>query len=159
MTKLSSWLLSVVTAAAALSVLRSLMPKGAPRTAGRLAGGLAMLAVIVSPLRTLDAPTLRWEYETLAEEIEGITAEYRAENAEALESVILERTAAYISDKARALGREVEVMVSARDCGGIPCPAEVTLSIPYDGALSQFIVEEVGIVPEHQHWAQRGDGE
>ena len=52
------WLLGVLAAAMALSLLYALLPKGAVRGAARATGGLILLLVVLGPLAGLDLSDL-----------------------------------------------------------------------------------------------------
>ena len=150
-----TWLLSVSCAALLLALADALMPKGTVKKVGKLTGGLILFLAVVSPVARLD----EWD-------LAGWIGSYRAQAAMAavrleetdanlLESIIAEETAAYIVDKAAALGLETEAEVRvAPDGEGVPLPREVRLTIPRDSALSDWLAEELGIPAEAQYWQE-----
>ena len=69
---------------------------------------------------------------------------------------IAERTAAYISDKADALGLKVAVRVEATTGpDGVSLPEKVELTGPYSRELADFMTRELGIPAERQVWHER----
>lgn len=82
-------------------------------------------------------------------------ADYEAERTTALGTIIAEKTAAYIWDKADELGLSctVEVTVAVGE-SGIPLPDTAVITGPYSGELAALIQEEVGIPAEKQIWRE-----
>lgn len=156
MTDFRSWLLSVIAAAMALSLINTMMPKGSARTAARTIGGMVMLLVVLQPLLDIRWEEVQWERSYLSEETERLMQEYQAENDEAWKKSIAEETRAYIQDKATSLGLKGEVMVTTKERDSIPYPEEVTLNMPYHGELSRWLTRELEIMPECQHWMGEG---
>lgn len=101
------WLLGVLAAAMALSLLYALLPKGAVRGAARATGGLILLLVVLGPLAGLDLSDLALRYEDLSRDMERQAEAYRREGQAQLELGIQQRTAAYISEKSGAAGTEL----------------------------------------------------
>lgn len=152
MTMFRTWFLSVAAASIALSILYALIPKGALLTVAKCTGGLILLLVVVRPLLSLDPASLRVSYESLRADITAQTEDYTARNAQTLADSISDKTAAYISKKAAQLGVPCTAEVRCTTDGEVPVPAEVTLDIPYHGALSEIIEQELGIGAASQHW-------
>ena len=135
----------------------------------RLAAGLLLAAALLRPMGEI-------QWEDLAVEAgnfpggagtQAQAEQYRQEQAAALSAVIAEKTAAYIWDKANALGLDCQVTVTtAAGESGIPLPDRVTIRGtysqalsavirgPYSEALSAVIQEEVGIPAEKQIWLE-----
>lgn len=124
---LRAWLLSVTAAALIAALTDALCPKGYSRKLGHMAGGLLLLLAVLSPIGRLDSVRLA---DALAKYRLG-----REEAAEAMmvdsqdlrKAIIARESAAYISDKAAALGiREAEVWVECRMTPeGFPAPESV----------------------------------
>ena len=75
-----------------------------------------------------------------------------AGNAE-LKALIESQTAAYISDKANALGLEVTVRVEAEaGADGIPVPAAADIQGARSEELASYMEQELGIPRERQSW-------
>ena len=149
MSLLKTWLFGVIAAAMALSILYALVPKGALLTIAKCTGGLIMLLVVVRPL---DPAALHIRYEEWDRLIGQQTEAYTAENQQKMEAIIQKETAAYISEKAAALGLSCNPEVTCRQQDGVPFPAEVTLDIPKNAALSKIIAADLDIGEEAQHW-------
>ena len=150
-----TWLFGIVAAAMVLSILYALIPKGALLTIAKCTGGLVMLLVVLRPLLTLDMDSLRWQYEAWEGAIQQQTEAYTDANRQEMAAIIQQDTAAYISEKAAALGLAChpEVTCALRD--GVPFPAEVTMDIPKNAALARIIAEDLAIGTDCQHWRER----
>ena len=82
-----------------------------------------------------------------------ISAELDNAGKEELAAIIAGRTAAYISDKADALGLEVSVRVETEPGEeGTPLPVSAELEGPYSQDLADWIAGELGIPAERQVW-------
>lgn len=158
-TLLRTWLLGIIAAGMALSALYALLPKGRMATVGRGIGGLLLLVVILRPLTDWEGADFAVSYEDCRRQIEALTEEYRQSGNETLAALIEEKTAAYITAKGDALGVSCTAQVRSQLRDGVPYPAEVTLSAPYHGALSQWISEELEIGADSQHWADGSEVE
>ena len=68
---------------------------------------------------------------------------------------IEERTAAYISDKAKTLGTEVSAEVKTTPSSeGIPVPVEAEIAGAYTRELAEYIEQDLGIPAERQVWCE-----
>lgn len=103
-TAIRTWLTSVATAAVIVAAADSLMPDGTVKKIGKLAGGLLMMVAILQPIKQFD-----WEI------MSDILTEYRIEsqvsekaleieNQSIMKIIIEGETAAYVQNKAGALG-------------------------------------------------------
>ena len=134
---LRDWIMAVTCAAMALALLEGLVPDGAGKKVCRLAGGLALLR------GELDS------YErALAEQSE-----------ERYKTIIAERTAAYIVDKAAEMGFSCRVEVTVDyDDNKLPCPREITAwgewTPDQRDALSRIMAEDLGVPAERQHFEE-----
>lgn len=147
-----TWLISVMTAAMVLSVLHALLPKGSIRTIAQFTGGLILILVILRPLLSLDVNDWQIEYQTYASQIDEQITEYEKAHQEELCAIIEQETAAYISDKGSSLGIACHPAVTVQERNGIPYPAEVTLDIEWNEALSRYITEDLDIPAQNQYW-------
>ena len=150
---LRQWLLGIVFTAFAAGLARQLAPEGREQAAVRLAGGLLMLLAVLGPLAGGDWGDLALP--AGAFQASEVAEDYEAQRTAALGAVIAEKTAAYIWDKADALGVActVEVMVAPGE-SGIPLPDTVILTGPYSETLAALIQEEVGIPADKQIWRE-----
>ena len=141
---LGNWLMGVTCAAMILALAEGLSPAGGPKRAARLAGGLLLLLAVVKPLLSLDGSALtqamteyRLDAEWSAQALEG-------ENKTLMKDIIEAQTAAYIQDKAAALGITCTVQVEADQAAEYPVPKVVTIT----GALSREEQQRLAAVDE-----------
>lgn len=149
-----SWVRTLCGAAAFCAVCLILCPGGRVKGVLKLVVGAVMAAALVSPLAKLDYSSF-----AEAEREYGIRADEAAregeETAKRLErSIIEDECAAYILDKAEALGLTPEyATVGARwSTEGYFLPYECGVGCSYSAALSRYIASELGIPAERQHW-------
>ena len=144
-----TWLTSVVAVSLLLAVVQTLVPEGTLRRTASFTGGLLLLVVLLRPLLALDE--LRLDLSGYREAVREREAELESSVDEALSSVIAERTEAYISDKAAALGLTVTARVEARTgADGVTVPWSAEVTGPWSSELSSYMAEELGIPPERQ---------
>lgn len=150
-----SWLTSIAAVTLILTVVQSLAPEGTVKKIAGFTGGLLLLAALLQPALKTDLGRLRLDFSDYAQAIRERAEELDAAGKDELEAIIAGRTAAYISDKADALGlgsvtAQVETEPGAD--GETPLPASVVLTGPYSQALADWIAGEFGIPAERQVW-------
>ena len=120
-----SWLTSIAAVTLMLTVVQTLVPEGTLRKISGFTGGLLLLAALLQPVLKTDLGRLRLDFSGYEEAIETRTAELDNAGKEELAAIIAGRTAAYISDKADALGLDVEARVETEPGadGETPLPA------------------------------------
>ena len=152
---LGKWLMGVTCAAMILALAEGLSPAGGPKRAARLAGGLLLL-----PLISLDGSAL-----TRAMTEYRLDAEYSAqaleeENKTLMMDIIEAQSAAYIQDKAAALGITCTVQVEADEAAEYPIPKVVTitgeLSREEREALTEQIEADFAIPADRQYYESGG---
>ena len=154
MEHIRQWLCSVVAVSLLVSVVQSLVPKGSLGRVSSFLSGLVLLAVLLGPLPELDLAGL--ELGNLQEETREIRQKMEAEEETALKAGIAERTEAYISDKAAALGLTVQARVETRTGeDGVPLPWSADMEGGYAEELAQWIEAELDIPRERQVWHGR----
>ena len=136
-----NWLIGITAAALVVALADSLAPEGAVKKIGKLAGGLLMLVAILKPLAGLDFGTLAGALANYQFQAEGYSSALETENNRLMKTIIEERTAAYIQDKAAGLGFvcTAEVTCKAGEDGNF-YPASVVI----DGELTQEQKEALG---------------
>lgn len=146
-----------LTAAAILGALvERLAPKGGAGRAARLAAGLLVLITAFGPVAELDTLAAA-EHLARSAYADPLTTEElsRAGNT-LLSSLISQQAEAYILDKARQSGLELEVQVETRDQEGYPVPWRATLAGSTDAVrrtdLAAVIAQDLGIPEERQEW-------
>ena len=151
-----NWLLGVSGVAMAMAVAEAMIPKGSMRHICRLAGGLLLLLTAVSPVLNLDEDRWTWttKYQTT---VEGYEMALSEQNNLIYQSIIEEKAAAYILDKAKERGISCQVEVAlAIDGNGNVHPGEVRLFGSWTdeqrAALSRVLEAELGILPERQYF-------
>jgi hypothetical protein len=150
---LREWLTSLVAVSLLLSAAQSLIPEGSIRKIASFTGGLILLAALLYPLPGVDLSRLELHLEKYARDIEVRQEELTADGAAELTAIIEERTAAYISDKADALGTPVRAKVRAEpDETGVPVPWSAELWGQESRSLAAWIAGELNIPEERQVW-------
>ena len=151
---LRSWLSSIAAVTLLLSVVQSLIPEGTLRKITGFTGGLLLLAALLQPLRRADFGWLGLDLSDYSAAIEARAEELSAVEKETLTDIIEAQTAAYISDKADALGVPVTARVET-GTDGIPWSAE--LEGPQSPELAAWMEAELGIPEERQVWHEGKD--
>ena len=150
-----SWLTSIVSVTLILTVVQTLVPEGTLKKITGFTGGLLLLAALLQPVLRADLEGLELDLSAYGGAIEARQAELEAAGKEELAAIIAGRTAAYISDKADALGLgkiTVQVKTEPGADGETPLPASAELTGPYSQALADWIAGELGIPAERQVW-------
>lgn len=148
--------MGVTCAAAIVALCESLTPAGTVRKIGRLTGGLVLLLAIVQPVVRLDMDDFAGILASYRVDAEVAAMDMGVENARLMKGIIEERTAAYILDKAEALGVHCRVSVTAagEGEGDYPIPREVTvtgdLTADQRAALTRRIEADLAIPAERQ---------
>ena len=138
-----NWLSAIVAAAMLISAAQSLVPKGTFQRIARLTGSLALAVVMLRPALDIPVGRLLPEYEGLRREMLRLEEAYEAENEAAIASVIEERLASYIEDKADELGLTCTVQVKTQ--GSPPQLSAVILKGASSPELESYIRRELGV--------------
>lgn len=155
-----SWLTSIAAVTLMLTVVQTLVPEGTIKKIAGFTGGLLLLAALLQPVLKTDLGRLRLDFSDYEEAIETRAAELDAAGKEELSALIAGRTAAYISDKADALGTPVAVRVETRPGeDGVPLPWSAELEGPRSQALAAWVEGELGIPAERQVWHEGTTGQ
>ena len=149
------WLASVAAVSLLLSAVQTLLPAGSVRKIASFTGGLILLAALLQPL--LGADLERLDLEGCRASVAARQAELEAAGKSELAELIAERTCAYISDKADALGLSVAVRVETRERDGLPVPWRAELTGRRSEALAAYLEEELGIPRGRQIWHEGED--
>ena len=150
-----SWLVSVVTVSMLLNVVRLLTPKGSVQKIAAFTGGLILLLALLRPLMGVEISKLLSDVGMYGESVGERREELAREEEKYLRQSIEERTAAYISNKAEALGTEVSVQVrTVLSSEGIPLPVEAEIAGAYTQELAEYIEQDLGIPAERQVWCE-----
>ena len=153
---LREWLTSIVVVTLLLSVAQTLVPERSIRRVASFVGGLILLAALLRPVLGTDLERLQLDLGGYEQELKNAREELASSRETELTERIEERTAAYISDKADALGLKVAVRVeAATGPDGVSLPEKVELTGPYSRELADFMTRELGIPAERQVWHER----
>ena len=145
------WLTSVVMVTMVLSVVQALIPEGQIRKTGSFLGGLILIVVLLRPILGMDAGGVI-SPESYEDRVKNCQEELEQSARSEWETIIERKVAAYISDKADALGLEIsaEVLVDTGD-DGLPVLSAELAGEPSEG-LKTYLEEELGIPRERQVW-------
>lgn len=155
-----SWLTSIAAVTLMLTVVQTMVPEGTLRKISGFTGGLLLLAALLQPALKTDLGRLRLDFSDYQEAVQERTAELDEAGKEELAAIIAGRTAAYISDKADALGSPVAVRVETRPGeDGVPLPWSAELEGPRSQALAAWVEGELGIPAERQVWHEGKTGQ
>lgn len=148
---LRGWLTSVIYTAMVIAVAENMAPPGGMKKIISMTGGLILLVMLVKPLGNMEMKFLSLQYDSYASRVEERQADLEKDNLREMEGIIQQRTAAYISDKAKRLGLDCQVTVRCKAGeGGMPYPDSVTVQGTVSEELKQWIEEELGIPTERQ---------
>ena len=153
MAALREWITSIVVVTMLLSVAQTLIPEGAVRKISTFTGGLILLVALLQPILGADLSRLDLRLEPYEEAVQTRQEELEEARKSELADIIGARTAAYISDKADALGLSVTVQVITESGpDGIPVPASAEITGQPSEALAAYMEQELGIPRERQVW-------
>ena len=152
---LRTWLLGLTVSSMALALAESLVVQEGMRRVLRLAGGVLLVIVVVSPLMEVDLTDWDFSFSDYSRQIADLEAEYSGRQQAQLTESIEAELATYIWDKARQMGLtvEAEVTVAVLEDGTVE-PREATVTGPYSEALSDLIAADLGIPREKQNWQE-----
>jgi len=157
-TALRGWLTSVIYTAMVIAVAEHMAPSGGMKKIVSMTGGLLLLVMLVKPMNSVALDFLQLPYNSYAYSVEERRKELEKDGLLELERLIEQRTAAYISDKAKRLGLDCQVTVRCKTGEeGVPYPHSVTVRGAASEELRRWIAEELGISAERQvfHGAER----
>ncbi len=155
---LREWLLSLTGAAAVCALAGAMCPAGRVKKVLGVICGMVMALAFMSPLLELDFDAYAAALSRYGQGAERAALEGEAAQNSLNRTIIQEECAAYILDKAEALGMTgaVEVLAVWSGEDSVWYPYEARLSLKGDGrsALSDAIAAELGIPAERQYWEE-----
>ena len=148
---MKGYVLSVICAAFALSILSALAPEGPGRGTRRLAGAIFLVLTALAPLGRADLPEL--DLDRLYQDAQEVVREGKEQAQEAYSGCISESLEAYILTKAAELGLEVRARVDL-DREGLPRGVELTGTADPIARerLAAQIARDLGIGKEAVTW-------
>ncbi len=156
MAAIGEYVISVCGAALICAAITPfLRQKNAASGVGKMAAGIFLLLTVLRPLPGFEWTAIRdisFDAQTQA----SLATQLGEENShQALSEIIKSRTAAYILQKADALGIQISVDVTLSE-DNVPIPEKVYISgaaAPYaKQQLQELIRQDLGIAKEHQIW-------
>lgn len=152
-----SYILTLTAAGILCAVVRSLAGKAGKGRGLSLACGAFLILAALGPFRSFSLDTASANWDDLQYEV----SRSQENTAEAVrrqtEAVIAEKTRAYILDKGKSLGAELEVEVTLKTKDGLSIPAAVEIRGQYSpyikAKLSHMLEEDLGISADAQRWA------
>lgn len=157
-----NWLLGVTCAAMLLALAEALTPEGSVKRICKLAGGVVLLLAAIGPVAKLEEA----DFARITERYQSRAEEYREaldeETENLYETIIAEKTGAYILDKAKELGMTCQVSVTVGwEADGTPRPAAVILRGAWTREqkeeLTQIIASDLGIPAAMQYYKENKD--
>lgn len=153
---LRQYILSVTAVALVGSVVLALLEKkGSASAMGRMLVGIFMMFTIISPLTHVRIGSIEDWLEHSRMDAQSAVAQGEKLAQDTLRQRIQEHTEAYILNKARQLGVQLQVQVTV-SYDSIPTPTEVCLvgavSPRAKAKLQQILAEDLGIPKENQLW-------
>ena len=151
-----AYLFSLTAAALLAAIVPALVPEGSGRRCVQFGCGLLLAVTAIAPVAGLDFEAVAKQIAELRLETEAARTGVEMQNRELQARIISQQTAAYILDKADALGAALEVEVGTRDDGSGPYPYEATLrgvcSAANRNTLSRYIEQTLAIPEARQVW-------
>ena len=149
-----SWLFSITGTALVCAAAQKLTPEGRVKSVLRLVCAVAMAAALFSPLLHSALDTYPLELARYRAQAAALTEEGEALRRELDRGIIEQEMEAYILDKARVLGAELEgAHVLLRwSTEGVWLPESAEMSGPYHALLARTIEAELGIPRSAQVW-------
>lgn len=150
---IKEYLLSITAAALICGTISSLTSKNAGISKlMQLLCGLFLAITVIRPIVEVQLDNIDSFTDLLVVDGEIAASTGKEMAAEEMKRIIKEKTEAYILDKAKSLGAEIEVEVTLEDF--VPTGAIITGSIsPFArSSLITSISQDLGIPPEGQIW-------
>lgn len=150
------YLLSVISAAIISSVITNAFEKNSTfRGIGRLLVGIFLAITVISPLVKLDIPDID-EYKNMIEnDCGGLVEEGKEFYQNEKRAIITEQIESYISDKASAVGTDLNVTVQLSESEP-PVPEMIELNgaaSPYARRIVENIItQDLGVPKERLKW-------
>lgn len=155
MRDLAEYIISVSAAAILCGILNSLMLKGAAKEILKLISGLFLAFCVISPVSNIRLPELTDVGETIKEDAESAVRAGEDKTSRELTDSISAQLAAYILDKAKTMGLELEAEVTLADDGTF-LPIGILLSGDASREsreqLTEDIAQDLGLPEEDIQW-------
>ena len=154
MSAILRYFLSLVAAGLLSTLLLSLLPEGGVRRVLRLACGLVMLLVCVSPILNIQTEDVAEWLSRLEISSDEASHGIELQTQQLIADIISEKVSAYVWDKAQSLGLEIETEVRMNVEGSYPYPEgiEIRGQIPESQkeVLQRYIESNFAIPEDRQ---------
>jgi stage III sporulation protein AF len=161
---IENWIMGVTAAAMIAAIAQALTPEGSVKKAMRLACGVLMILAVLRPVKEISLEDFSF-YKTRYEEgLSEYSEKMNDVNKSFTRSIIEEKTATYILEKADELqiACSVSVKLKTDQSGGYPYPYSVELTVSgypeneKKEALSRLIESQCAIPKDRQKWVVEG---
>ena len=152
MKAVSAYFMHIIAVAILCGIFNSLMAKSSFSKMIQFLTGIILTLSLVMPLCSLKINDLNIHATQFQAQATAVIAEGQDAADKIMDNIIIEKTCAYIVDKAKSLGGDVTATVTIKD--HIPIQVMLSGSIsPYGKTqLSAWIAEELKIQKEGQYW-------
>jgi stage III sporulation protein AF len=156
---IKNWLVGITCASMIIALAEGLSPEGNVKRIGKLAGGLLLIIAILQPVLSLNTNALSSALTEYRSQLDGYSSTLENKNKDVVKSIIAEKSAAYIQDKAASLGATCTVTVEC-EYGDeeYPYPVSVTvigtLTKDQKKALQAIISNDFAVSVDHQTYRE-----
>lgn len=149
------YIFSVCVAALLCGLLTPLLKKGPAGDGAKLITGIFLLLTVLRPLTGIDLPALENLTAYIRSDVQQAVLNGEEKTHQEFSGIIKERSAAYILQKAEALGLQITVNVIVSE-DTLPIPQAVYLTgaaAPYAKKQLQDVIQrDLGIAKENMIW-------
>ena len=157
MEAIQRWIVSVSAMALLTGLCRSLMLPGPARRVGGMVCALLLFTVLVAPVRQIRLERLGDALTDWAGQYAGYSSALEETDRSLERSLIAQEAAAYLEDRAKALGCSCSAKVECSEREGVSVPEAVTLTGSLNEeqreALRSAAVNELGLDPAQVRFA------
>lgn len=152
--KLRAWLIALVATAFLIAAAERICPESGAKKLLRFSSGLLFLIVLLSPVTRETAAVLAPDLRCYQEETERLKKEFKAENAHRAETLIQEKTKAYIETRAAERGLLLQAELRLRWEDEIPVIDRLILHGCRDDDFAKSIAADLGLDEGSVTWEE-----
>lgn len=153
-----NWIMAIVCVCMLLAIAECLCPEGSVKKICRLAGGLVLILSMMNPVLHIRWEDLDVKMDFFRDRLEQREAELEQTQKNLYQTLIEEKSAAYILDKTRALGLNCRVQIEVSDEQS-PRLVAVTLSgVMTDDQreqVSAMLEDDLGVPASMQYFEEK----
>lgn len=151
------WLTGIIAAALLLCVVYGIIPDGPVKRVGKITGGLVLMLALLRPVAGLNLETLSANLTNYRVEAGSYGENIEEANGRLMKTIIEERSAAYILERAEALGMDCKITVTCKtgeDRYPYPYEATITGSLSKEEkkTLTAMLKADLAIGADRLHW-------